>query len=184
MANGTLTAAEVEAMGMCWTEAKATAVAALHGGKTEYSVREILAWDISYADAMSAVCREDVTPKDTLRAFAAEKAQEQVPNAVKEFGTHTIFQETIGAALSGDAERIQEASRAIHRKTRGLIHNFPDNRIGHLALKAIRACVHADAGEAALGAASHSVERAGWVGGQEGLEDEKNSQRARLGRLA
>lgn len=184
MANGTLTAEEVESMGMCWTQAQAQEVADQHGGKTTYSVKEILNMRISYADAMSAVCRTEVTPGDKLRAFAAEKAQNAVTQAAQDFGSHEIFAECVAAARSGDAERMQQASRKVHRLSRQLFTKQPDNRIGHLAVKCIRACVHADAGEAALGAASHAAERAGWVGGEKGLEDEKNAQRQRLGKLA
>lgn len=185
MATEKLTPELVEALGMCWTAADAQKILDVTpGNPTELSVSQVVAHKaVAYEDAMSAVCRTDVTPEGLLRAFAIEKAEEQVVNAVKDFGTHGIFQEAIAAAKSGDAEKIQQASRAIHRVTRALIHNSPDNRIGHLALKAIRACVHADAGEAALGAAAHSAERAGWVGDKAGLKKEQDAQRKRLAKI-
>ena len=185
MATAKMTAEVANAIdGICITPAEITKIADEHGGGTEFTVREILKMRITHGDAMFAVCRTEVISEDKLRAFAAEKAQDAITHATKDFGTHAIFQECVAAAKSGDAERMQEASRKVHRLSRQLIPSQPNNKLGSLAIRCIRACVHADAGEAALVTGAHAAERAGWVGGEQGLEDEKNDQRHRLGQIA
>jgi hypothetical protein len=126
---------------------------------------------------------EDV-PEKVLYAFAADVADRQMINA-RRLGQGTslpsTLSEAVGAARSGDLDRIAVAYRDISKVCRQIIPEA--DTLTAVSLKALRACVRPSADQAVLGACQYAALAAKILGGDKARKEEEDWQKRHIASL-
>jgi hypothetical protein len=151
MAHGKINPENYDSLKLCWSREKVTE-AALKGGKLEYTVDELMraTW-VEFEDIMVAVCNTEVIDAEVLYTYAGTAARDLLSIVKQAFPDETVFAEAVAASLEGNATEKAETSTKVARVLRRLFNNDLSEDVSY-ALNGISACVHTNAGSAALGA--------------------------------
>lgn len=158
-------------LGLCYNQTQCEE-AAVAGGKSEYTVDELLLGGfIPHDDAMYMVCRTEVTPAKVLRDFAAQVAKNNLATVTSGIPGATPFIKAVDFLQEGDAddrpEELADHAEAVQRfMVSALVIEGPGNwtqpdKIADYkrtlrSAKAIRGALKANPGEAAYAAAHHT----------------------------